>query len=92
MRAPFPGVFSSDFLVRAAGGRGRHQLGVAAQERGLHVLFHRHEVLAAFLDFRFGNQQFQLAGGDVDVDGVAVLHEADEAAVGRFGGKLSETV
>ena len=79
-----------DLPVRTAGGCGGHQLGVTAQERGFYILFHGDEVFAAFFDFRFGDDQFQLTAGDVDMDGVAVLHEPDEAAVRRFGGYVAD--
>ena len=79
-----------DFLIGTAGGCGGHQLGITAQERGFYILFHGDEVLAAFFDFRFGDKQFQLAAGDVDMDGVAVLHEPDEPAVRRFGGYVAD--
>ena len=79
-----------DLLVRTAGGCGGHQLGVTAQERGLYILFHGDEVFAAFFDFRFGDNQFQLTAGDVDMDGVAVLHKPDEPAIRRFGGYVAD--
>lgn len=79
-----------DLPVCTAGGCGGHQLGVTAQERGFYILFHGDEVFAAFFDFRFGDDQFQLTAGDVDMDGVAVLHEPDEPAVRRFGGYVAD--
>ena len=54
-----------DLPVRTAGGCGGHQLGVTAQERGFYIFFHGDEVFAAFFDFRFGDDQFQLTAGEL---------------------------
>ena len=63
-----------DLPVCTAGGCGGPAWRNGARTGILH-LFHGDEVFAAFFDFRFGDDQFQLTARDVDMDSVAVLHE-----------------
>lgn len=73
-----------------AGGGVADEFGVAAEPAGDGAFGPGLGGGAAGGEFFIAQGNFEEVVGDVDVDGVAVLHEADDAAFGCFGGDVAD--